>query len=262
MSIVEVYNERITDLLVLTKKGEAAGEVIIADASARKKRGSVDDDVSVKTNKLEIRTDSHGEVVVQGSLSVQVYRFEDVCEVWKDVLSKRRQRLLEQGFNPDEYERSAHIIATLKVQSLNIATGMGSIGKVQFVDLAKAGLVPAPVATTIDTKADPALQELTRSVTGDKDLHWKFESRWASIFGEVVVARSQYSRAVPYRSSTLTHLLSDSLEHDTKVVMLACVSSDADDAQETATTLRLASRARRVWLGKATKHTLESPLPK
>jgi hypothetical protein len=255
LSIVEVYNERVSDLLSGTASGDQFGEIVMAENVRRKKSG-VEEDSSNKATKLEIRCDVHGETVVQGLLSVKVDSFEHVCAIWKECLSLRRIRLLEQAIDPVPYEAASHIIATLKVKSVNIATGLGSTGKAQFVDLAGADLVQGQ--PSIDNKATPSLQELTSDVTGDKLLRYKFEHRSIEKFGEVLLARSQYARSVPYRNATLTHLLSDSLEHDTKVVLLACISSDVEDAQETASALRLASRARRVWTGKATKHALET----
>lgn len=74
-------------------------------------------------------------------------------------------------------------------------------------------------------------------------------------FSEVITARSQFQRKVPYRNATITHLLSDSLEADTKVVLVACVSSDLQDLQETACALKFAQTVRKVIVGKATKHT-------
>ena len=84
---------------------------------------------------------------------------------------------------------------------------------------------------------------------------WKFTNKSLNIVREVVLSRSQYQRSVPYRNSTITHLLSDSFEADTKVVLIACVSSDEKDAQNTACTLQLAQEMRKVIVGKATRHT-------
>jgi hypothetical protein len=259
LSVLEVCNERISDLLAGTSKADQCGGVINIESSVRKKKNATDDDLSSKHTKLEIRTDIHGETVVQGLLSMQISNFEDVCCVWKECLENRRARLVEQGNNPTQYDSECHVIATLKVRSKNVATGLESVGKIQFVDLAGANLVPGQAS--VESKAAPSLQELTSSVSGDNNSCWKFENRSIQKFAEVIAARSQYARSVPYRNSTLTHLISDSLEHDAKVVLLACISADVKDAQETASALRLASRARRVWIGKATKHSIEFSPP-
>ncbi|KAF7489330.1 Kinesin-like protein KIF12 [Sarcoptes scabiei] len=51
---------------------------------------------------------------------------------------------------------------------------------------------------------------------------------------------------IPYRDSTLTKLLADSLSGNGMTLMIACVSPLKCDAQETISTLRYASRAKRI----------------
>lgn len=157
--------------------------------------------------------------------------------------------MAEQDVDIAQYEASCNVIATLRVTSANITTGHGSIGKLQFVDLAGADLVPRG---STDSAPDNLLTVGPNSET-------KFAHRSLETLNEVVTARAQYVRTVPYRNSTLTHLLRDSLEADTKVLLIACISSDVKDLQETAATLRFASKMRHVTIGKATKHTLSTP---
>jgi hypothetical protein len=59
------------------------------------------------------------------------------------------------------------------------------------------------------------------------------------------------SAHVPYRNSTLTHLLTSSLSGQSKVLMFACTSGDPADATESIGTLQFASRVRNVQLGVA-----------
>ena len=150
----------------------------------------------------------------------------------------------EQDIDVESHESSSHVIASLRVTSANIATGHGVIGKLQFVDMA---------ASKLSNEGNGG--DKSPSSSGE----WKFTNRSLETFTDVVTARAQFARSVPYRNSTLTHLLRDSLEGDTKVIFLACVSSDASDLQETIPTLRLASRLRQVTIGKATKHVLTAP---
>ena len=63
---------------------------------------------------------------------------------------------------------------------------------------------------------------------------------------------------MPYRNSTLTHLLRDSLEADTKVLLMCCVSSEEANMADTVGALRFASRMQKVSIGKATKHIIGS----
>lgn len=272
LEIVEVHNERLHDLLSGTEIGESRGQVIMEDSRAtthRSRRGMSMDDgsaggppqlsnshsVSSKQGstmtKLEIRTNHNGDTVVQGLLSVEVRSFEDVYNVWKQCLSQRATRLAEQGADLAEYEASSHVIATLTVTSTNIATGMGSVGKIKFVDLAGADLVhrrgsEQKLCLTPDSSADRS----------NSNNDWRYANRSLATLNDVINCRSQFMRSVPYRNSTLTHLLRDNLEADTKVLLLLCVSAQPKDLQETACALRFASGMRKVSIGKATKHSL------
>lgn len=272
LDIVEVYNERLCDLVAGTVIGETRGQVVMEDSksnSRRSKRGLSADDgssaaapvlsnshsVSSKQGstmtKLEIRTNHNGDTVVQGLISVEVHCFEDVYKVWQQCLSQRANRLAEQGIEIGEYEASSHVIATLSVVSVNVSTGIGNVGKIKFVDLAGADLV---YRRGIDQK-----KCLTPESNAEKsDSEWKYANRSLATLNDVINCRSQFMRSVPYRNSTLTHLLRDNLEADTKVLLLLCVSSDPKDLQETACALRFASEMRRVSIGKATKHSLTS----
>jgi kinesin family protein C2/C3 len=264
-TIVEVDNERLCDLIAGTDIGEARGRLTVEDArpgarkSNRSKRADSEDiidsqpgSVSSKPTKLEIKTNHNGETIVAGLLSIEVSSFEEVHEIWKACLRKRASRLAEQGVDLAEHEANSHVIATIKIASTNISTGIGSTGKIQFVDLAGSNVTPRRPTSAPKKASTP--EAMFAGVGNNKE--WKFTNKSMTTLSEVVYARSQYSRSVPYRNSTLTHLLSDSLEADTKVVMVACVSSDLKDLQETACTLRFAQKMKKIIVGKATKHTL------
>lgn len=233
LTIVEVYNERLSDLLAGTEAAAARGQVVVAETKRNKTQ---DDTSSARPAKLEIRTDIHGETVVQGALSLEIESFEEALEIWEECLANRRNRLAEQETDTAEYEASSHVIATIHVTSANIATGHGTVGKLQFIDLAGADLLPRQDSTQVGEV--------------------KFVNKSLETLSEVALARSQFNRTVPYRNSTLTHLLRDGLETDTKVLLFACISTEAKDLQETMQTLRFAHRMRQVNVGKATKHSI------
>uniref|UniRef100_A0A7S4IAA4 Kinesin motor domain-containing protein n=1 Tax=Odontella aurita TaxID=265563 RepID=A0A7S4IAA4_9STRA len=286
ITIVEVHNERLRDLLAGTSIAEACGETqggdVLPDRPKRGKggqKGQNEDDPNGNSNssqqgnstssksgnkagKLEIRTTYDGDTIVQGLISVPVKNFDDICRVWQECLIERAARLAERSVDPAEYEAESHVIATLNVTSTNTATGVGTVGKIQFADLASADLVPkrTPSGTSGSKSSQSAKQTPMESVLsgiGNNDgTEWKFVNRSLGTLLDVVSARCQFSRSVPYRNSTITHLLRDSLTSDTKVLLLLCVSDDAEDLQETASALRFASQMRRVSIGKATKHTV------
>merc|ERR1719324_1346044 len=90
-------------------------------------------------------------------------------------------------------------------------------------------------------------------VTGDQlDDVTKKESmainRSLSYLEQCVVALSkrQAGGHVPYRSSTLTHVLMDSLGGNCRTLLFACIWGEAQQLEETVSTLRLAQRMMRV----------------
>jgi hypothetical protein len=264
-TIVEVDNERLCDLIAGTDIGEARGRLTVEEArpgarkSNRGKRADSEDmidsqpgSVSSKPTKLELKINHNGETIVAGLLSIEVSSFEEVQQIWEACLRKRASRLAEQGVDLAEHEANSHVIATLKIASTNTSTGIGSTGKIQFVDLAGSNVTQRRPTGAPKKASTP--EAMFAGVGNNKE--WKFINKSMTTLSEVVYARSQYSRSVPYRNSTLTHLLSDSLEADTKVVMVACISSDLKDLQETACTLRFAQKMRKIIVGKATKHIL------
>jgi kinesin family protein C2/C3 len=244
LTIIEVHNERLSDLLVGTQAAVTRGQLV---DSKRKSQRSVEEDTSSsKPAKLEIRTDLHGETVVQGSLSLEIQCFEEALEIWEEALANRRNRLIEQEVDIASYESSAHVIATLQITSANIATGHGTVGKLQFVDLAGSDL----------TKSN---SKENSSLSSGKSDNVNLIHRSLGTLEEVALARSQFVRSVPYRNSTLTHLLRDSLEADTKVLLFTCISTNADDLPATQQALRFSQTMRQVNVGKATKHIISSP---
>jgi kinesin family member C2/C3 len=254
LTIVQVHNERIRDLLAATHVGETCGKAVWVETKNSKRKpvgkASQDDDTSSanKPSKIEIRTDLHGETVVQGLISVEIASFDDAMTIWKECIEAQSQYAAELGDKLETYQSSSHIVASLKVTSSNITTGIGSIGTLQFVDLAGASIVPSSQSSN---ESDPS--------TTTSQCDWKFANRSLETLRDCVEARIQFDRSVPYRNSTLTHVLRDSLEADTKVLLVACISPEPENLEETMATLKFASRMRRVNVGKATKHTMSPP---
>jgi hypothetical protein len=258
LSIVEVHGERLCDLIAGTAFGEARGIVGVDTAggkertSSSRSRRSEDEAYSQmsKSRKLEIRTNNDGETIVQGVVTVNISSLEEVVELWKESLSLRASRLKEQGTNAESHDAASHMIATLRVVSTNIATGVGTQGKIQFVEFAGADVIPHRLANKNKSSKD------VLAPVGN-NYEWKYANKSVSTLLEVVSARAQFVRSVPYRNSTVTHLLQDALEGDTKVMVMLCVSTDPKDIQQTASALRFATKMKKVAIGKATKHALQ-----
>lgn len=63
-----------------------------------------------------------------------------------------------------------------------------------------------------------------------------------SALGDVIQARASKQGHVPFRNSTLTYLLQDSLSQDSKTLMFVCISPVLYNAEETFCSLNFAAR--------------------
>jgi kinesin family protein C2/C3 len=248
MTILEVHNEKLIDLLAGTPSADEHGQIIICETrdrrDKRKKNNELNNNSDWHKGKLEIRTNIDGNTVVQGLVSIPIHSYEDATTIWNETLAKRAERLKQGGFDPSNYEKNSNVITTFQITSVNIATGVGTEGKLQFVDMAASDIAHG-------------VKKMEDAITTNEDnIH--FCNKSIDALNDVVNARCQFDRSVPYRNSTLTHLLRDSLEADAKVLLLCCVSSDASNLSDTIGTLRFGSRMQKVSIGKATKHIVGS----
>ena len=250
MTMVEVHNEKLFDLVAGTPSGEQDGEVIICETrDSRRDKRREGGAAGWPKGKLEIRTNIDGNTVVQGVVSISIESFEDVIAIWQESIANRNEQLNRQGSSWKKHGRRANVITTIQITSVNIATGVGTEGKLQFVDMASSDIVSGAAKVKDDSSAK-------KNVVEEDDT--QFASKSIDAFNDVITARCQFDRSVPYRNSTLTHLLRDSLEADTKVLLMCCVRSEEAHLADTVGALRFASRMQKVSIGKATKHIVGS----
>jgi len=260
MTMVEVHNEKLSDLVSGTPSAERDGEVVICETRDRlreKQRGreslglgANESAAGWRKGKLEMRTNIDGNTVVQGLVSIPIKSFEEAVAIWRESIAQRAERLLSQGCDVKMHERKTNVITTIHITSVNIATGVGTEGKLQFVDMASSDTVRGVKKPREDHNGDA-----NNMVEEDET---QFGNTSIDAFNDVINARCQFDRSVPYRNSTLTHLLRDSLEADTKVLLMCCVSSEQAHLANTVGALRFAARMQKVSIGKATKHIIGS----
>ncbi len=248
LSILEIHDEKLIDLTAETNMAEVSGYVVQDDGPSKRKSALDDKSDKANTKKLEIRSNHDGDTIVQGQITIPINSYEEAVELWQESLIKRNDRIRASGHDFGSYEASSHLIATIEVTSSNLTTGIGTLGKIRFVDLAASDVTPKRSSSKSKaTGFDNILAPI-----GNKH-EWKFVNKSISVLADVIDARINFSRDVPYRNSSLTHVLRDALEADTKTLLLACVRSDSDQLQDTANSLRLASKMRKLVIGKATK---------
>ena len=201
LSILEVYNEEIRDLL--NNSGE----------------------------KLEIRQGEFGNFV-PGLTQMPVATLRDVEELFGVAESNRAVA----STSMNEHSSRSHMMLTISVVSENVANGSVQRGKLNLVDLAGSERINKSGAAGVQLKE---AQNINKSL---------------SALGDVIAARASKQAHIPFRNSTLTHLLQDSLSKDSKTLMICCISPLLDSAEETYCSLNFASRVRSVELGQATKN--------
>jgi len=246
LSMLEVCDEKLVDMAVDVKNGSRDWT---SDAFDEKVKPG--DANNKQPKKMEIRTNHDGDTIVQGLKAIKVNDIGDVIQIWKDSLAARAERLKSKGQDLKSHESSSHVIVTLEVHSKHLKMDTCTVGKIQFVDLAGSDVVQRRGSSSNKSKpttTDDILAPL------ENNQEYKFVNKSIANLLDVINARHQFSRVVPYRHSTLTHLLRDSLTADTRVLLLLCVSSDSKDLQETANSMRFGSKMRKVVIGKATRH--------
>ncbi|KAF0701597.1 Aste57867_7970 [Aphanomyces stellatus] len=191
-------------------------------------------DNAASTN-LSVRQGTNGNFV-QGLTMVPVKEVTDVF----NLITKGNQNRSTHATDMNEHSSRSHSILSIYVKSTNLATNVVANGKLHLVDLAGSERL---------SKTGAEGQRLKEAQNINQSL---------STLGNVIQARANKQKHVPYRDSSLTYLLQDSLGGDSKTLMVACSSPVDYNAEESFCTLNFASRARCVEMGKATKHVTKT----
>lgn len=168
--------------------------------------------------------DKNDEVVVQGLTQVQL---EGLNQVEQLVLLGNKRRKMAKT-NSNQFSSRSHSIIQLQVRKKQ---GEGYIeSKLSFIDLAGSERV---------------------SLTENKGLRMMEGSninKSLLALGKVITSLSQKTKGIyiPYRDSKLTRLLKDSLGGNTKTVLIACITPNKIQIDETIHSLNYASRAKKI----------------
>jgi hypothetical protein len=207
---IEIYNEQVHDLL----------------------------DPNPRRRNLPVRQQAGRGFHVDNLFIIDCYTEDDMRAVLEEGL--RNRALASHDLN--ERSSRSHTILTLYIEGqTNIDAGdekgpsaglsFTRRGQISFVDLAGSERAKA-------TKAEG--QTLVESQSINKSL---------LTLGNCISALSDPKRRnghIPFRESTLTMLLKDSLGGASMTLMVACVGPSSLSAQESSSTLRFASRAKNI----------------
>jgi kinesin family protein 6/9 len=211
---MEIYNERIYDLLVDLSRPDQGGEFTIVeerDGRGIFVRGLTEIEVRDETSALNL--------LFTGGLSRTVATHQ---------LNKRSNR--------------SHSIFTLYVQQRQRSGVSEKIthSKLHLVDLAGS----ERLKKTMDSMDGSMGDEVTRKES-------MAINRSLTYLEQCVVALTRKSTTaganhVPYRQSKLTNILKDCIGANCNTLMIACIWGEASHLEETISTLRLASRMMKV----------------
>ncbi|KAF8411339.1 hypothetical protein HHK36_003886 [Tetracentron sinense] len=222
VSVLEVYNEQIRDLLATSPASKKYNNNIIHSMQRLRK---------TQPGWLEIRKVAEGDHHVPGIVEAKV---ENIKEVW-DVLQAGSNARAVGSNNVNEHSSRSHCMLCIMVRAKNLMNGECSKSKLWLVDLAGSERI---------AKTD---------VQGDRLKEAQNINRSLSALGDVISALAAKSSHIPYRNSKLTHLLQDSLGGDAKTLMFVQISPSEQDMGETLSSLNFATRVRGIELGPAKK---------
>ncbi|KAI3445326.1 hypothetical protein Pfo_001991 [Paulownia fortunei] len=222
VSMLEVYNEKIRDLLVENSNQPA--------------------------KKLEIKQSADGTQEVPGLFEARVYGTE---EVWGLLSSGSRVRSVGST-NANELSSRSHCLLRVTVMGENLINGQRTRSHLWLVDLAGSERVSR---TEVEGDRLKESQFINKSLSALGDVISALASKTSHV-------PYRHPFLCPSVNSKLTHMLQSSLGGDCKTLMFVQISPNVADLGETLCSLNIASRVRGVEHGPARRQTEHTELLK
>ncbi|XP_008122860.2 kinesin-like protein KIF25 isoform X1 [Anolis carolinensis] len=258
VSVVEVYNNEVFDLLAKDNFGRSSGV----------KRGII-------TNK-------------EGKSDVPLLTYEPVedAEQFLELVNKGLQLRVKHPTLVHAHSSRSHLVVTLTLTTVLSEEdyGISCSGDPSSQRQSKEHFLTSSHSVRDDTSSFPSRASSPASFVSEsmgklKQMRTKlqlvdlagsecagmsgatssvlretsFINRSLSALADVLGAISEQRPHVPYRNSKLTHLLQDSIGGDAKLLLMLCVSPSQKYITESLQTLGFGSRARQVQRGQAKK---------
>eukprot|EP00742_Colponemidia_sp_Colp-10_P009129 GILJ01009930.1.p1 GENE.GILJ01009930.1~~GILJ01009930.1.p1 ORF type:complete len:806 (-),score=169.06 GILJ01009930.1:132-2549(-) len=187
--------------------------------------------VSGEQKSLTARQGANGMFVPDLTIR-DISNLEDVYEALSLGVSNRAVGTT----NMNEHSSRSHLMLSIYVVGRSLFAQTTWRGKLHLVDLAGS-------------------ERLSRSgATGDRMKEAQHINKSLSALGDVIAAKAQKTAHVPYRNSTLTFLLSDSLSADSKTLMFLNIAPATENHDESTCSLNFATRVKSVELGQAIRN--------
>ncbi|EPY25219.1 kinesin family member C2/C3, partial [Strigomonas culicis] len=167
------------------------------------------------TTSYEVKQGGPYGTYVTNLTEVEVHSPKDIYA----IMGKAMQNRSEGQTNMNEHSSRSHMLLYITVRTTNLQTNIQTYGKLSLVDLAGSERLE---------KSGAEGQQLKEAVSINKSL---------SALGDVISSLSQNTKHVPFRNSTLTFLLQDSMAGQAKVLMFVCVSPASYNANESGSSL-------------------------
>lgn len=187
--------------------------------------------LAASSTKLAIRDGAAREVEVCGLSEREVGTSREVFE----LMRRGSQARVTGATDMNAHSSRSHMISTFRVEVRVAGEAKKTVAKLNLVDLAGSERA----------KRTGAIGERLKEGIGINKSLLALGNVIARLV-DIQDGKPGSECHVPYRDSTLTRVLADSLGGSAIAVMIACISPNVDDADETINTLRWASRALKI----------------
>lgn len=220
LSMFEIYNEQIRDLLPPSGPAGVGGGAA-GGTGTKSVTGAGGEEGSVR-----ITMDKKGQVTLEGLNELKCDTFQKGSALVHHGLRCRAVA----ATNMNEHSSRSHLLIRLTVRSVDRQDGTKKVGKMYLIDLAGSENVAQSGAEG---------KHLKEAIMINKSL---------SALHDVMSALSSSSSHVPYRNSTLTKVLTDSLGGSAKCLMYVMVSPASVERSATLSALAFAARCKDIVL--------------
>ncbi|TKY48990.1 Kinesin-3 protein [Spatholobus suberectus] len=224
VSMLEIYNETIRDLLSTNKSSSDATPTRMENGTPGKQ--------------YTIKHDANGNTHVSDLTVVDVQSVKEVAFLLNQAANSRSVGKTQMN----EQSSRSHFVFTLRIYGVNESTDQQVQGILNLIDLAGS-------------------ERLSRSgSTGDRLKETQAINKSLSSLSDVIFALAKKEDHVPFRNSKLTYLLQPCLGGDSKTLMFVNISPDHASAGESLCSLRFASRVNACEIGTPRRHTNGRPI--
>ncbi|KAL6553951.1 Kinesin-like protein KIN-14M [Orobanche minor] len=215
VSMLEIYNETIRDLLAPSRAGF---DLSRAENAAKQ---------------YAIKHDANGNTHISDLTVIDVRSSKEVSY----LLDRASQSRSVGRTQMNEQSSRSHFVFTLRIMGFNESTDQQVQGVLNLIDLAGSERLSKSGSTGDRLKETQAINKSLSSLS------------------DVIFALAKKEEHVPYRNSKLTYLLQPCLGGDSKTLMFVNVSPDPSSVGESLCSLRFAARVNACEIGVPRRQT-------